>query len=406
MNNSNNLTHNCLTMNTRINSSNNLNDKLYNKFSVSPKNSPINKTSNSFTNHASIKPSNNTNDNLNSSPCYSPLKENTTESNNNLTFKHRSITPNFAKSFATTIFRKPTYTGLITKWNSFVPYSYKVSTISSMVYRAIRICSSYKLLHEEFEFIEFIGVQNGYPTGFIKAQIRKTLGRYFDKVNGTQIYKSQTKNKDNKDNSIKKEQIFLDIPFFGKTTETFGKRIINLAKSINPLIHVQPIQRPPCSISKYFPTKDPIPKLLKSNVVYKINCSDCEATYIGKTIRQTCRRLQEHGASKIKEKEINFKTKDLTENVTNLQRSKRNKDKITKYNKKTERESIVSKKSNITQSAVKQHENTNNHQINWKNFSIIANDRKRYQLQVKESLLIYKGGRRIRPFFRPQYFYI
>lgn len=39
------------------------------------------------------------------------------------------------------------------------------------------------------------------------------------------------------------------------------------------------------SMSKYFPLKNSIPKLLRSNIVYKIECNDCEATYIGKTIR-------------------------------------------------------------------------------------------------------------------------
>ena len=389
MNNSNKGARSYLTKNAHIISSNNFNDSLYNKTCASLRTSQNNKMSNKFTDNSNNKSPNFTNSNLNISSTYIPLKNDINESNNNLRFKRKTTTPNFTKSFATTIYRKPTYTGLITKWNSFVPYSYKVSTISNMVYRAIRICSSYKLLHEEFEFIEFIASLNGYPKGFIKSQIRKTLGRYFDKVNGTQLYTSKIKHKSNEENSLKKEQIFVDIPFFGKPTEIFGKRIINLAKSVNPLIQVQPIQRPPSSISKYFPTKDPIPKLLKSNVVYKINCSDCEATYIGKTIRQTYRRLQEHGANKIKEKEINSQPKRLTENSSNLRRSDRNKGKVTQYSQKTLKESAISeKKHNLTQSAVKQHESTNNHKMNWKNFNIIASDRKRYQLLVKESLLI------------------
>ena len=53
-------------------------------------------------------------------------------------------------SFVTSIFRKPTFTQLLTKWTSFVPRHYKVSAISSMVYRAIRICSSFEIMHEEF----------------------------------------------------------------------------------------------------------------------------------------------------------------------------------------------------------------------------------------------------------------
>jgi len=43
-------------------------------------------------------------------------------------------------------------------------------------------------MHEEFEFIEKIGIENGYPEGFIKAQSHKTLARYYDKINGTNEY--------------------------------------------------------------------------------------------------------------------------------------------------------------------------------------------------------------------------
>ena len=37
--------------------------------------------------------------------------------------------------FSTSIYRKPTFTGLLLKWNSFVPHFYKISAISSIIYR-------------------------------------------------------------------------------------------------------------------------------------------------------------------------------------------------------------------------------------------------------------------------------
>ena len=67
------------------------------------------------------------------------------------------------------------------------------------------------------------------------------------------------------------------------------------------------------------------------NVVYKIDCSDCETAYIGKTIRQIYRRFQEHKASKIKAKEINSQPKSLTESSSDLRRSDKNKGKVTEY---------------------------------------------------------------------------
>ena len=58
--------------------------------------------------------------------------------------------------FKTQVHRKPTFSGLITKWNSFVPKSYKYNAISSMVYRARKICSTYEALASELDIIRDI----------------------------------------------------------------------------------------------------------------------------------------------------------------------------------------------------------------------------------------------------------
>ncbi|CAF4509074.1 unnamed protein product [Rotaria socialis] len=86
-----------------------------------------------------------------------------------------------ANSFVTTVYRKSTYTGLLTKWESFVPSQYKRSAISSIVYRGIRICSTFTLLHEEFNFIRKVSKDNGYPSNFIERQVRETLDRHMEK---------------------------------------------------------------------------------------------------------------------------------------------------------------------------------------------------------------------------------
>jgi hypothetical protein len=326
--------------------------------------------------------------NLKCFPINTSVNNSIIHSTNNPDTPYDISTLKYTKSFITTIYRKPTYTGLITKWNSYTPHSYKVSTISSMIYRAIRICSSYDLIHEEFEFIEFICRLNGYPEYFIKSQIRKTFNRYINKINGIQSYKSKNKEINNQDNLIKKGRIFLDIPFFGKPTEVFKKRIIKLTKSINPQLNIQPIQRPPATLSKYFPMKDQIPKLLKSKVVYKLDCSNCEATYIGKTMRHVRRRLHEHGAVFDNKKEVNSQSIDIIHNSVDLRRSERNKGKIIHYFPETYVEETSSEQTQVILSAVKQHENSNNHRIDWTNCNIIARDNKNYQLLVKESLLI------------------
>ena len=187
-------------------------------------------------------------------------------------------------SFTTKIYRKPTYTGLILKWNSFVPKSYKKSVVGSMVYRAIKICSSYALIHNEIETIKQITKRNRYPEKFVNAQIRNTLGRYLDKENNTDFYK---KKPEPTLNEQEKQQVFINIPYIGKHTEKLGNKI-------DPKINVQPIPTPPPAITRYFNTKDPIPNDLQLNFIYQINCSECHTSYIGKTIRHACQRIKEH----------------------------------------------------------------------------------------------------------------
>ena len=40
--------------------------------------------------------------------------------------------------------------------------------------------------------------------------------------------------------------------------------------------------------------KDPLPDVERSNVVYRIPCAECPATYVGETKRKLCKRIDEH----------------------------------------------------------------------------------------------------------------
>ncbi|CAF1182154.1 unnamed protein product [Didymodactylos carnosus] len=55
-----------------------------------------------------------------------------------------------------------------------------------------------------------------------------------------------------------------------------GKQIIDVAKTVRPNLHLQPIPRPPSDISSYFSQKDRTPKDLQSHLVYMIACSNCD----------------------------------------------------------------------------------------------------------------------------------
>ena len=67
------------------------------------------------------------------------------EQNDEIPFLDILMKRNRDSSFSTSIYRKKTFTGLYTKWDSFTPRKYKINIVRTLAYRCIRICSSPRL---------------------------------------------------------------------------------------------------------------------------------------------------------------------------------------------------------------------------------------------------------------------
>ena len=57
---------------------------------------------------------------------------------------------------STTVYRKPTFSGVYTHFDSFLPTDYKVSMIYNVAYRCFKICSDWRGFHEELEFLNHV----------------------------------------------------------------------------------------------------------------------------------------------------------------------------------------------------------------------------------------------------------
>ena len=53
------------------------------------------------------------------------------------------------KTFTTSVYRKPTFSGVYTHFDSFSPSTYKFGTVYTLDYRFFRIFSSWTKLHNE-----------------------------------------------------------------------------------------------------------------------------------------------------------------------------------------------------------------------------------------------------------------
>ena len=59
--------------------------------------------------------------------------------------------------------------------------------------------------------------------------------------------------------------------------------------------------------------KSLVPVLNKSNVIYRINCADCQEFYVGLTTRRLHRRIEEH--KKSKQSAIYYDASDTGHNI-------------------------------------------------------------------------------------------
>ena len=87
--------------------------------------------------------------------------------------------------FSTSVYRKPTFTGLFTNFDSFIPISYKRGLINTLLFRYFNISSSYAIFHAEVEKFKKIMNLNGYPEKFFDRIVRSFLNKIFEKPSST-----------------------------------------------------------------------------------------------------------------------------------------------------------------------------------------------------------------------------
>ena len=71
--------------------------------------------------------------------------------------------------FVTTVYRKPTFSGVFTHFDSFLPTTYKSGMIYTLASRFFSICFNWANFHNEIAVVKEIFLKNGYPISFINA---------------------------------------------------------------------------------------------------------------------------------------------------------------------------------------------------------------------------------------------
>ena len=89
-----------------------------------------------------------------------------TEKENKLSFLGVESTCEQGK-FTTIVYRKPTFGGVYSNFESFLPSVYKFGMIYTLLCRCFRICLNWTHFHTELAFLKGIFHKNGYLENFI-----------------------------------------------------------------------------------------------------------------------------------------------------------------------------------------------------------------------------------------------
>ncbi len=201
------------------------------------------------------------------------------ESNCQLSFLDITITRTNGH-FETSVYRKPTFTGLFTNFHSFTPLQFKRGLIYSLLHRFFNICSSYENFHAQIEFFRKILNQNGYPT------------RLFDHC--VRLFLDQTFQPKELIHSVSRKVVYFCLPYTGTHSLQIRTQIQRLCSVAYPHISIRIVFRPTLRLSNFFMFKDKIPLALRSCVVYSFKCRCCSASYVGQTVRHLHTRVSEH----------------------------------------------------------------------------------------------------------------
>ena len=199
-------------------------------------------------------------------------------------------------SFVTSVYRKDTNSGTCMNAEGDTPERYCKSVIGSYVRRAIKVSSTWQLLHEELQKVKQILVNNNYSNTLIDREINKLLNKYMQ--NNSLPSKSITSN----DITVYyRNQFHSNYKIEERTLKEIIKRgVIN--KDNNQLKLA--IYYKNDKLRKYITKNDltyTYDKLKATNVVYQFKHSyegstpqPIEYTYIGMTTTTLSRRLTMH----------------------------------------------------------------------------------------------------------------
>ena len=159
------------------------------------------------------------------------------EKDNRLPFLDTEITRSKGR-FSTSVYRKPTVTGLFTNFHSFVPLGYKRSLVCGLLHRIFHLCSSYENFHAQLEVVRKLFNLNGFPTYMFDTLVLHFLKKLFEPK--PPLF------------TVPKKIVYFCLPFTGSHSLQIRTQITRLCSAAYPHLNIRFLFRSSTRISSFF----------------------------------------------------------------------------------------------------------------------------------------------------------
>ena len=201
------------------------------------------------------------------------------EHNNSMSFLDVLITRT-SNGFKTSVYDKPTFSGVYSNFNSFIFDEYKVVSIFTLLFQTFSIVSDFSRFHLEVCHLIEILKKNAFPIKLIDSRIKSFLNKRLTEKPATL--------------TAEKKDLIIVLSFLSKLSLDLRTRLKNSISKNLPFCKLRVIFKSSTRISNFFQFKDKMAYCLRSNVVYKCSCGRCNSIYYGKTCRYLSVRVGEH----------------------------------------------------------------------------------------------------------------
>ena len=185
-----------------------------------------------------------------------------------------------SSGFTTSLYRKPTFSGLYTNFNSFISEKYKTGLIYCLLFRIFTLTVDWTKFHEEVKFLSDTFRKNQYPQHFFDRCVKMFLDRKLNPDIGAEI---------------EKEELTVSLPFVGKYSNDLKKKLKALASTyLQSKFKINVVWSSSRKIRSFFTLKERLPLHLRSKILYRFTCDGCNSIYIGKSKRHFLVRAFEH----------------------------------------------------------------------------------------------------------------